>query len=337
MAIKVQNKNDIGNPYHSEETGQFVSAEYASQAGYEDIKSYDKMSNKITSDYDISSIFEEDDEDDELTQFWKQLHGEKVQKKIEEMSNQELIEEIKECETFFKSNGIIIKSSDFFYGDLQLKCSNFRVLKKMMQQYPIDMYGCELIFSKKFKNYEKAAMTYPVYYTYNDFDDNIYMSDFRLNKMIKFNHLFFRNYNATKETFKYQTDIGYWEKASDEMITCVVMAHEYGHLIAGDIINQKGLINEVNDMYYSQRKNVKHSWFQTKELQMQQDIKDELLQMYKEKFNLTDKDFEKEISKYGKTNAKEFLAETFASMVCGKPTKIALVYKDYLKKYFKGE
>lgn len=318
MAIKVQNKNDIGNPYHSEETGQFVSAEYASQAGYEDIKSYDKMSNKITSDYDISSVFVEDDEDSELARFWKQLNGEKVQKKIEEMSNQELIEEIKECYEFFMEKGLDFSGfSDCFNGDLQLKCINFRQLKHLMEKYPIPLKGCKFVVNNRYHSkYTTWARTYGL---------GRFGNSLKVNYKMEFNGKAFKNYKENKEDVRDSIRSGHWSDCADGKEGAQTISHEYGHMIQAYLIINEGYLSE-DEILYSD--NVVE-----KIRQVQTTMKEDIRQRYYEKYK-SYTDFEKEISKYGKTNSPEFFAETFASLMCGKPTKTALIMEEWLKQFF---
>jgi hypothetical protein len=113
MAIKVQNNGGIGNPYHSEANGQFVSAEYASgtmKPG--DVKNYDKASDSFDDDIDWDDLLSEGDPNDELVIYWNnKLKGIVPKKNIEDMTNEEMIKEINECHDFFNQKGL--NFSDF--------------------------------------------------------------------------------------------------------------------------------------------------------------------------------------------------------------------------------
>lgn len=332
MAIKVQNNGGIGNPYHSEKTGEFVSAEYSSgnmKPG--DVKNYDKVSDSFDDDIDWDDLFSEGDPNDELVIYWNNKQKGIVPKKnIEEMTNQEMIEEIKECKKFFDQKGIVFKNyNDFFYGDLKLKCSNFRMLKNMLEKYPINIEGCEIKFSKQFKKLRKTAYTYPFFYNYDKISGNIIMPTFKNSKSIVFNHLAFKNYNSCKNLVRTQINKGFWIDVEEGYETAQTIAHEYGHLVASHVTIEKGFLKEM-----AIKMPAKHYWFESREIEISNDIEFELKQMYEQKYNATEKDFEAEKSRYGKTNSKEFFAETFASLMCGKPTKTALILEEYLKQYF---
>lgn len=331
MAIKVQNNGGIGNPYHSEKTGEFVSAEYSSGSMKPvDVKNYDKVSNSFDDDIDWDDLFSENTTGKLSIYRNNKKKGIVPKKNIEEMTNQEMIEEINECKNFFDQKGIIFKNyNEFFYGDLKLKCSNFRMLKKMMEKYPINISGCEIKFSKKFKRLAKAAYTYPFFYNYDTSNGKIFMSTFKNSKNIVFNHLAFRNYNFCKELVQNQIKQKFWVDVENGYETAQTIAHEYGHLVASHVLIEKGFLEEM-----ATKMSPNHYWFESRENEISNNIEFELKQMYKQKYNSSENDFEKEKSRYGKTNSKEFFAETFASLMCGKPTKTALILEEYLKQYF---
>ena len=73
---------------------------------------------------------------------------------------------------------------------------------------------------------------------------------------------------------------------------------------------------------------------QPKNGQPDKEIKNEIELIYNKQTGENHFFFINETSNYGKTEASEFFAETFSSLMCGRPNKAALAMKEYLKQFF---
>ena len=346
MAIKVQNNGGIGNPYHSEKTGEFVSAEYASgtmKPG--DVKNYDKESDSFDDDIDWDDLFSEGDPNDELVIYWNNKQKGIVPKKnIEEMTNQEMIEEINECKKFAEENGVVFTNFDkIFNGDLKLKCANLRKLKSLMQEYPIPFENFEI--SSDFLGIGGVwANTISVDFKY----DKFYPEDFDLEKMkinlgIKFNNTIFTNYFYVKREERAEINKGMFVDANEDEEASQALTHEYGHVVQTYIMQKTGRIQQIKDEvknknfrafppYLSAKLEIEE--FTKKWYNSIKEIKNEIELFYNKQTGGNHFSFISETSKYGKTEASEFFAETFCSLMCGRPNKVALAMKEYLKQFF---
>lgn len=322
MSMKVQNNRGLGNPYHDEKTGEFTSPEYASSPGNEDSKFYDKNSGKIENsnlnDIDWDDLFSgPDGSDDELDSYWNEINGKDYQKNIEEMTNQELIKEINDCYNFFMEKGLDFSEfGNCFNGDLQLKCANFRQLKNLMNKYPIPLKGCKFTVNNRYHS------KYTVWARASCIEVSWFSQ--RVNYRMDFNAKAFMNYKENKIDVRDAIKSGHWVDCANGKESILTISHEYGHMIQAYLMMNKGFVDAgtLNPDNFDER-----IGFAKKA--MKEEIKENYYKKHKSYI-----EFEKEISKYGKLNSAEFFAETFASLMCGKPTKTALIMKEWLEKYF---
>ena len=347
--IKVQNKDGKGNPNHSSETGEFVSADYAGEAKLNDSREFDKQNNSLDDDIDWDDLFSEGDPNDEINKMWNEILNEEDQKKnVEEMTNEEMIKEINECKNFFDQKGIIFDNYDnFFSGDLKLKCSNFRQLKRLMEEYPIPLEGCKFVY----KNLPSSTPAQTISSRIEEkqveingrFDLACDFDTLEINLAMEFGSHFFNNYYKTKSGVVEQIKEGNWVDGAEEYKVLTVISHEYGHMVQNYIKQKIGvydsIIGEINNKtyyphFYEFTYNLQRSDFRKMNNKYSTIMKNEIKNIYKQMTGKKVEDFYKEQSRYGETSPSEFFAETFASLTCGKPTETALAMKEWLKKYF---
>lgn len=343
MAIKVQNNGGIGNPYHSEANGQFVSAEYASgnmKPG--DVKNYDKASDSFDDDIDWDALFSGGDQNSKLNTYWNNKQKGIVPKKnIEEMTNEELIKESKECYDYFVSKGLDLSElNDCYGGDLKIKCANFRQLKTLMETYPIDFNGFKLVGSDSFPQGSTRNGEASTWKSFSSTTGFVFQTEIVINKKK------FVNYDAVKQDVRRVINDRWWADVSEGNEVIRTISHEYGHLVHGYLLKKMGYFEIIEERVYngeitgSSRAAVNkkfHNAIREYKKEFVDEIKKEFL---KQNPGSTLNDFFNENSDYGKQiehpskRADETFAEAFASLTCGKPNKIALAMQEVLKKYF---
>jgi hypothetical protein len=359
MPMIVQNKGDKGNPYHDEE-GKFTTADDVTD-GEHTIRS----SNPLRLEKIIDG--QPPREKTELEKHYEEFKNRKNVKPVTEMSQEELLSEIKTCNDFLVQKGIDLgQFKDSFAGDLKLKCANFRKMKQMMEKYPIDLNGCKFVNSHAYKS-DSCSQAY-MEYSRISYATNI---KFKPNTKMNFNAKYFSDYESVLREEKNQASIKWHPECTDEGFLSQTFTHEYGHAIIFNAFEKylnddikrkiyeksvsqlKPLPNNMGYYYRGERwvgYNAKEQVLKklnqanlTRELtNFSKKIKKEVEQIfYGANSDIANKEevLNSEKSRYGSTNAHEWLAETFASLEGGKPTRTALALGEWLKKngYMKGE
>lgn len=344
MAIKVQNNGGKGNPYHSESNGQFVSQD--SSGGGENQLPEETNSNNNKSAFlnqyklNSSSFNPNDvnwddlftDGNDDIDNFWNNLNNPTpTPKDVEKMTTDELKNEIQQHYNSLTKKGFVFKNyKNFFFNDLKLQCSNFRMIDNLSDRFPIKG-GCSILFNTRIQSRSYVAQAVTMGASYNPFWGG--SPTFTFNEMIQYNQLYYTNYDYHKNKMKDNILKGHFYDCSPENYASYATAHEYGHMVAQEILLKNGFEKETQNIDVFKEKD----WWgriEKSSSNKQAEIKKEVLNIYKQKFNLTDQDFRNELSGYGRDAGPEFLAEAFASLVCGKPSRVALAYEEYLKKHF---
>lgn len=253
-------------------------------------------------------------------------------KNVEEMSNEELIKEIKDCKEFFKLSGLDFSEfGDAFNNDFKLQCSNFRQLKNILKKYKLDLNGCKFINSH---HYKKSSDSVAAMSCIRKFDFLTNSWEFVSNVEMTFNAKRFLDYNTTKNGNKKEVEKGFWSDVSDENLSNQSITHELGHAVHNQMFIDYLKTNDMNHF--------------TNKTQIIKDIKkfvedfrkDVYKQYIKDNDVISYDDFKKMNSEYGvKYGVEEWFAEMFSNVNCGKPTKVALAFDKVLKNrgYVKGE
>ena len=278
-------------------------------------------------------------------------NSERKYKNVEEMSTQELIEEIKQHTEFIQNNGFdLSKFKNGFNNDLKLKCANFRQLEIIMKKYPIDLNGCELINSNHYKDESGgwAYMRTHLEYDENDYTLKIINGNYcrpvimTINTRMNFNAKKFMSYESCKKEIKSIIDEGWWSEVDDEHLVTQTITHEYAHGLHNKMFKDYCDSIGKKSFYYGgkgkskvdERKKMLNEFVEN----IRKDAYSEYVKSSTEP--LSYEGFKKICSEYGReNNVREWFAETFASLECGKPNKAAIALGKVLKNrgYMKGE
>jgi hypothetical protein len=362
MPMIVQNKGDKGNPYHDEE-GKFTTADDVTD-GEHTIR----ISNPLRLERIIDG--QPSREKTELEKHYEEFKNRKNVKSVTEMSQEELLSEIKVCNDFLVQKGIDLKKfKDSFAGDLKLKCANFRQMKRIMEKYPVDLNGCEFVNSNYYSS-ESGSQAYM------GSKLSVFIG-FKPNLKMNFNAKFFSSYEKVLSSEKDCGERGIFMKCTDDGYLTQTFTHEYGHALFNSVVQKNNIFNEkiladayaigemklktVNYMgrkwYFYRGKRVPYTENKRMELiqkyakpillkeenKFYEKIKNEVFECYS-KMNPSiinkKQEFDSDSSLYArKGGVSEWLAEMFASLEGGKPTKAALALGEWLKRngHMKGE
>lgn len=257
---------------------------------------------------------------------------EKYSKPISEMTDPELSNEIKEHENWLEEYGINLKIK-CFDQDLKLKCTNYREMHRLFDKYDffkginsdgslrnpvkVDSWGMS-------RKHGYCSMFKPQTEGYGGY---IYFCDkIRLNK---------NSFVSFEQTYNRQTryiELNKRNNALDEKKVCYTFIHEFGHLLHAKFI-QNEFKNEIQDFkkydYYTFSE--KYNKVLESSEKFAARARKETLKIFIDNGNEYS-DFSLGNSEYSRKNNDEWFAETFASLEGGKPSKVALAFKEWLDK-----
>ena len=335
--MKVQNKDNKGNPYHSDANGQFTSKDGGGAAN-----SNEELGDiNFTVTKEISPNFKPKMSDEEYLSWLDSLdlYEEEVEeeqenklKPVGEMSQEELLIEVgQRLDNLTKKN--IRVSKGFFSNDLRLKCGVLRQIDTVIEKYGIDNF--KIPYSVTVYNIAapKAAHAFAERSCENHNEDYYLYRGLTppksgiINTRLRFNIGKPTNYENVVKKFTYYQQIGLFAETNEDFFAETTACHEMGHVLSHFIINQK-LDKKIKSGILTE-----YSWsaFDDELLQIKNEIKTIFL---KQNQDLTERDFVKETSKNGRKNNDEWFAEVFRSMNGGRPTKTALAMKQWLDEYF---
>lgn len=156
-------------------------------------------------------------------------------------------------------------------------------------------------------------------------ENNNFMAYFTHNKSLTENSITFnKNYYDTLQNVRFteinSMDSSWSVKAYPEKILDTTLAHEFGHLLERNLIDKHFKIDENDKDFFKTYNKVCI------------DIQKEILDMYKDRYK-RDLDIPNELSRYSMTNSKEFFAEAFCKLEVMNDSEVALIMKEFLKKY----
>lgn len=343
MAIKSDNTK--GNPYHQEGTGKFTSADGSGESTTETIT----QSMKI----DLSGLFADDStEGEDLGSILNAVETEIANKPkpVTEMSTQELLAEIKTAgDKIINDYGCVCNQgfTEVFGHDLQLACANVRQIENVLSTYDINVSGMEIIgkriSSNTFAQIDNA-------WRVDTWTDTVTIT---ANVDMVFNSNKYTSYDNLKASQKYQQEVKYSVQTDEQHIVSKSATHELGHVLFENLYIedirksnpnvQSGNVNSgtITQFAASEGKNSFgldkrqfRSLANKKEDKFFDSCRKEIYQIYQNDNpdnQMSYKEFIVSVSGYGATRVHEWLAECFASLNCGKPTKIANAMYKYLE------
>lgn len=334
--MKVQNKDNKGNPYHSDANGQFTSkdggetANNSEQLGLTGSSEVEKLSPdfkpRMSDEQYLDLLYEElygDDEDTIQNQ-------ENPPKPVMKMSDEEIFKEIKERTENLKNKWIFVREN-FFVNDIKLKCACLRQIDLVSDKYNITEF-----FEGTMDIYTDGRMS-AAGQTTSRLD--IYQNKYKPHK-VGFSTTTMPNVefviSALKDGISEKISNGHSMPVDEDFLPEYIACHEMGHVLATSMFSK--LLESGRDLKEYDRR-AKSSKLKISGV-FCGDFKDEIFEIYRQQNpDMSRYDFDSEISSYGATNDAEWFAETFASMNGGKPTKAALAMKQWLdnKFGFKGE
>ena len=336
--MKVVNDNNIGNPYHDEE-GKFTTPDGVGNGGSSAPSSGDDYT-----DDDLLGLYDElfgDDveENEELQKIFGEI-SDNTLLPVSKMTEQQIILEIEKRIENLKNKNMIIKGP-FFANDLVLKLGSLRQLDLVTDKYNIK-------FSKEFLIQEiydpdEAVAWIPTSASYG-YDGGSFILELQSNGII-FNKYDMFNMKETGFMISGEQSINGWVKTSKDFYPEVVACHECGHILCNSIFNEMIRTKSFDVAHYlyaaSQGKygNKEDKKNNPVKNMIDDIIKNEIMERVFEIYTVQNpglgiRDFEREKSKYGRSCASEWFAETFASMNGGEPTKSALALQEYLNGFF---
>ena len=328
--VTTENTTESGNNVHDAE-GKFTSKDSSFEFSdkLEDDINFDENEFNNIKDLDIDSLlFDENEFENIQNQDIDTLLGVKKQlKDIEEMTTDELIKELKGYQSFLKEQGVkVVGFKGLFGGDLKLKCSNLRQMKKMIEQYKIELNGCTMKMTDATgyvgrcwgngASFNFIKGKFEVKYTSDLFFSKFYLFD----------------YKSAKKSHEEDEKTNFCNVADDKFKTCYAMTHELGHALHNTMF-----ADYCNN---SEKNNLNHDNFHDIRKQFVKDFKQDVYKQYiLDNDPISYEDFEEKNSRYGKNyGVFEWFAEMFASANCGKPTDVAKSFMKVLqqKGYVKG-
>lgn len=343
MAIKSDNTK--GNPYHQEGTGKFTSADSSGESTTETITQPMKI--------DLSGLFTDDSaEGEDLGALLNEIESENANKPkpVTEMSTQELLSEIKTAgDKIINDYGCVCDQgfTEVFGHDLQLACANVRQIENVLSTYDIHVSGMEIV-GKRIGSYVVAQIS--ATRQGDRLKDSLTQT---VNVDLMFNSARYTSYNNLKALQSQQQELKFSVQADEEHLVSKSATHELGHALFNnlyiedvrnanpDIQNENINSGKIIRFTASEGK----SFFELssrqflnlankKEDRFFESCRKEIYQVYQNDNpdnQMSYKEFIGSVSGYGKTHVSEWLAECFASLNCGKPTKIANAMYKYLE------
>ncbi len=343
MAIKSDNTK--GNPYHQEGTGKFTSADDSGESTTETIT----QSMKI----DLSGLFADDStEGEDLGSILNAVETEIANKPkpVTEMSTQELLAEIKTAgDKIVNDYGCVCNQgfTEVFGHDLQLTCANVRQIENILSTYDINVSGMEII-GKRLG--QRTVAQVGGKYNWNVFADTVTVTG---NVNMVFNSDRYTSYGTIKALQVQEQGVNYSVQADEQHLVSKNATHELGHALFGNLYIEE--IRRSNPNFQTSNVNsgiITHfaagegrnsfaldrkqyiNLIDKKEDRFFESCRKEIYQIYQDDNPdnpMSYKEFIGSVSGYGKTHVSEWLAECFASLNCGKPTKIANAMYKYLE------
>ena len=124
---------------------------------------------------------------------------------------------------------------------------------------------------------------------------------------------------VAKNTRQSRWGVGYQMPVANDQRDVAVITHEYGHILENSLFNRGGIYR---------REGIKTT---SKAYQKASaDAFDDIIRIAQN--NNPDFDFDKVMSRYGKSNTAEFFAECFMNSQCGKPNELGLAMEEWLKR-----
>lgn len=332
--MTTENTTKSGNNVHDAE-GKFTSKDSSfdfSDKMEDDIEFNEDEFNSL-GDIDVDELLFNEDEFDSSnnTDVDDILFGKP--KNIEEMSNEELIKEIKDCENFLKGEGLDMSKmkKGAFGGDLKLKCSNLRQMKKMLKMYNIDLNGTTMRMSKSTIAKAWVKTGFDDYYD-EDLRKTVYQ--YVANKELALSNEHFSSYDFSKSDTIGDIKSNFNNDCSEEYYSSYIITHELGHALHNTMFRDYLVENNKTKltMFEAQAACVERVEFLNN---LRKDVYNQYIQ---DNEHIEYKDFIQRNSEYGRTNPSEWFAEMFASANCGKPTDVAKSFMKVLqqKGYIKG-
>ena len=127
-----------------------------------------------------------------------------------------------------------------------------------------------------------------------------------------FNQDYFQNVGSMNRRSSFEQNKGFHMPTSNTVLTNARydVTHEYGHLLHNTLYNEA----KANGYKGTRKQFVSREWLKIQKIA-------------NEKYHAKKSD----LSAYGKENRREAFAEAFANSQLGKPTKVGLAMRDYLK------
>lgn len=319
--MKVQNKDNKGNPYHSDANGQFTSKDGGGTANNNELEeTFLTVNNKISPNFKprlsddeyLDMLYELYDEEIEEENF---LEQEGKLKPINQMSQEELLIEIRQRVQNLISKNISV-TNDFFSDDLYLKCGTLRQIDTVIEKYGINNFPKS---GYRISTYNKDGRN--AAWAFAECKGSLMIGV--PNTRLRCNRAKMRSFEQVKKDITYAQEKGWWCEVDENFFAEATICHEMGHVLTYHLFNKA--IEEGNIRDY----------FGDPMGSFLSEIQEEVYNIFtSQNPNLSYNDFIKDTSKYGSKNKAEWFAETFMSMNGGKPTKTALALKQWLEEKF---
>jgi hypothetical protein len=329
--MKVQNKDNKGNPYHSDANGQFTSkdgggtvnndSEELGETGFIEKNLLSPgFKPRLPDDEYLDLLYELYDDEDEIQE--EQSQQETQLKPINQMTQEELLIEIEQrIDNLSKKN--ISVSKTFFSDDLHLKCGALRQIDNVITKYNISNF---LDGNYPISTYNKDGVS--AAWAFAECKGKLTPNGIHVfSSRLRCNRAKMRNFTQVSNDIINAQKKGWWSEVDENFFAEATVCHEMGHVLTFHIINER--LKKDGGMYYMLTGGANLFERETKK------IKDEIFNIYQsQNHGLTYNDFLKDASMYGKKDNSEWFAETFMSMNGGKPTKTALAMKRWLDEEF---
>ena len=323
--MKVQNKDNIGNPYHDDE-GKFTTPGDTGLGGADNNFNNPSLPDDDLSDEELMDLYDElfyeavVEENEELQKmFGEYVESEQPQenilKPIGKMTQEELLTEIHQrIQNLAKKN--ISVSEDFFSDDLYLKCGSLRQIDVVIEKYGINNFSKD---GYKVSTYNKDGRN--AKWAFAEAYGGLFWG--LTNTRVRCNRAKMRNFEQVKRDIKWAQNEGWWSEVDEDFFAEATVCHEMGHALSYYLFDKR----IKNGQYGSITSTPVDSFIES--------IKDEVYNIFtSQNPGLGYRDFIRDTSKYGSKNVHEWFAETFMSMNGGKPTKTALALKQWLDEEF---
>lgn len=143
-------------------------------------------------------------------------------------------------------------------------------------------------------------------------------------KSLNLNSKYFGRTNKMVETMasatrKNRWGTGWQMPVANDQREVAIVTHEYGHILENSLFNRGGILRNEN------RKATTKAYQKASE-----DAMWEIFNIAKD--SNKDFDYNKVMSKYGRTNSAEFFAECFMNAFCGAPNEMGLAMQEWLRR-----